>query len=307
MRIREICFQDFRSFRGRHHISFVDPATGGVRPVSAIVGSDDGAKRTVLEAIDALLSYAVDPRSPRPLVEEALGSGWIQMALELTPADLEQFHRLAGALAERPRTRVLRIEVGRRGIAPLLPVQEWSTLLACLAPDETGEGYFTNAGALSSQLYTAVARMRRGADLHGGLLYFPGARHHALGTADPDEVERDWIVRATLAAEAAAAARISGDGQVSGDGRVGGAGQIAGLRFLSEAAMPARRGAVIAIEDPAILELPAAGGDVPTIQRLRDIVREWDAQLIVAAHSEADLPAFREDERIVLDRRDPAA
>ena len=108
MRIREICFQDFRSFRGRQVVSFVDPTTGDVRPVSVIVGSDDAAKRTVLEAIDALLSYAIDPRHPRPLVEEAHDAGWIQMGLELTPADLEQFHRMAGALAERPRETALR-------------------------------------------------------------------------------------------------------------------------------------------------------------------------------------------------------
>ncbi|MCB0215115.1 MAG: hypothetical protein KDH92_00660 [Chloroflexi bacterium] len=294
MRIREICFQDFRSFRGRQVVSFVDPTTGDVRPVSVIVGSDDAAKRTVLEAIDALLSYAIDPRHPRPLVEEAHDAGWIQMGLELTPADLEQFHRMAGALAERPRTRVLRIEVGRRGVAPLSPVQEWSTLLSCLAPG-AGEGeYFTNAGALSSQLYTAVARMRRGADLHGGLLYFPGARHHALTGTDPDEVERDWIVRATVAAEAAAALEHSGT-------------SLAGLRLLHEPALAARPGAVIAIEDPAIFELPDRDAEAPALERLREIVREWDAQLIVAAHSAAVLPAFREEERIVLDRRDPAA
>lgn len=305
MRIREILFQDFRCFRGRHQVSFVDPSTGGVRPVSILVGSDGLARQTVLEAIEALLSYAADPRRPRPLVEEALGAGWMQMAIELTPADLEQFYLPALPPAQEARTRVLRIEVGRRGVVPLMPVQEWSTLLACLSPREQGESFFTNAGALSSQLFTAVSRMQRGADLHGGLLYFPGPRPEAgpagCESADPDAIERTWIVRARAAAEALALREY----RELGGSRHEMALATAGLALLEPERIMPRPGAVIAIEDPAIL----AGSSMPRIgmEGLRELVQRWDAQLIVAADSDQLPPAFREEERISLDRQDPAA
>jgi hypothetical protein len=304
MRIREILFQDFRCFRGRHQVSFVDPSTGGVRPVSILVGADRLARQTVLEAIEALLSYAADPRRPRPLVEEALGAGWMQMAIELTPADLEQFYQPGRPPIQEARTRVLRIEVGRRGVVPLMPVQEWSTLLACLSPREQGESFFTNAGALSSQLFTAVSRMQRGADLHGGLLYFPGPRHDLIASGcdagDSDAIERAWIVRARAAVEALALRE-----RRDVESPVDAAQNSAGLALLAPERIAARPGAVIAIEDPAIL----AGSSMPRVgmEGLRELVQRWDAQLIVAADSEQLPPAFREEERISLDRQDPAA
>ena len=40
MRIREIYFHNVRAFRGEHRISFVDPLTDAVRPVTVIAGTN---------------------------------------------------------------------------------------------------------------------------------------------------------------------------------------------------------------------------------------------------------------------------
>ncbi|RIL10660.1 hypothetical protein DCC79_07345 [bacterium] len=173
MRIRQLVLHNFRDFGEVTAVSFVDPRTDHVRPVTAIAGPNEAAKATVLEAIDALLSYAVDPRHPKPLIHEAMAGGLVRLELELTASDLEHLYQQP-IPPDAPRSRVLKIEVGRQGVAPQVPVREWSTLLACLAPRGSDDAPFTNAGALSSLLLSAVSRMRRGGDLHGGLLYFPG-------------------------------------------------------------------------------------------------------------------------------------
>jgi len=324
MRIRELVLQHFRVFREQTRLSFLDPETGRVRPVTAIVGADEVAKATVLEAIEALLSYAVDPRHPKPLIHEALAGGLVRLELELTADDLRQFygHPLPPDL---PASRVLRIEVGRQGIAPLLPVREWSRFLACLAPRHAAEESFTNAGALSTQLLTAVARMHRGADLHGGLLYFPSPQHAAgargkgdRGASDRDPAhaparagderrrgapsqDRAWIVRAP------------GIPLAAGDGvpQVGWPGQEApdipsrpafedtqAIPLFGELDRRRRPGAVIAVETPAIPLQPPR--QRRAIERLRRLAHDWDAQLIMAVDSDEVLEAFPPEERVLL-------
>jgi len=336
MRIRELVLHHLRTFRTETRISFLDPSTRAVRPVTALAGRDETAKATVLEAIEALLSYAVDPRHPKPLIHEAMAGGLVRMELELTHADLEQFYRqpLPPGSAE---PRVLRIEVGRQGVAPLLPMQEWSRFLACLAPSRAADEPFTNAGALSSLLYTAVSRMHRGADLRGGLLYFPGPRAAGVDAAAPaapsftfaargtqpgaasatDGADNAWIVRApqdgdNRAVEAQAVAAQHNTTWVAAPFAVPvdrDAAAPASSEPVSEdtAAMPIfgvlreqqRPGAVIAIEAPAIPPQPAR--QRRAIARLRRLAHEWDAQLIFSVHDASVLDAFPESERIALD------
>ena len=83
MRILELELQDLRDFRGRHRLSFLDDAGDSARPVTAVVSADPRRRATALEAIEASVSYAVDPRHPRGLVREAFLSGWLQLSLEL--------------------------------------------------------------------------------------------------------------------------------------------------------------------------------------------------------------------------------
>lgn len=321
MRIRELVLHNLRSFHQETHISFVDPRTNKVRPVTAIAGRDEAGKATVLEAIEGLLSYAVDPRHPKSLLHEAMTEGLLRMELELSPDDLEQFYQQAlpaGSLS----TRVLRIEVGRRGVAPLLPVQEWSRFLACLAPRHAADEPFTNAGALSSQLLTAVARMHRGALLHGGLLYFPGQlpiqEPSLASTRDGMSPDRVGMSRG----HDGMTAMTSLSGQPAQGGAQGTAdhawivrdpeaaatwSQVPQPIFEDTQAIPLfgalrerqRPGAVIAIEAPAIPPQPAR--QRRTIDRLRRLAHEWDAQLILTVHSDEILDAFPDSERVFLD------
>ena len=70
MRIRELFFHDFRSFRGPHPISFVDPLTDTVRPISVLAGTNGSGKTTILDSVEALLDFALDPDRPPDLVRE---------------------------------------------------------------------------------------------------------------------------------------------------------------------------------------------------------------------------------------------
>lgn len=262
MRILELELQDLRDFRGRHRLSFLDDAGDSARPVTAVVSADPRRRATALEAIEASVSYAVDPRHPRGLVREAFLSGWLQLSLELCAADLQP---MADPLppVDRQDAGVLRIELGRRGMVPLLPMQEWNTLLAHLAPAGETEGRFTNAGALSSQLYTSVARMHRGATLHGGLLYFSSLAPAPEPTSHSwlADVTQPWIVRAPSA-------------------------QLSRTEPLPSAlARYGRPGAVIAFEPPLNQSRPTE------LAGLRDAALAWNAQLILALHP-ADLPAW---------------
>lgn len=88
MRIREIIFHNFRSFRGERRISFVDPLTDTVRPVTVLAGSNGCGKTTVLEAIEALLSYELFPNTPNDLLQEIYEDGAAKLVLEFSGTDL---------------------------------------------------------------------------------------------------------------------------------------------------------------------------------------------------------------------------
>ena len=99
MRIRELFFHDFRSFRGPHCVSFVDPLTDAVRPISVLAGTNGTGKTTILDTIEALLAFALDPDPPRELVREALETGLIRMTIEVDlPAANGQSTALPGLL-----------------------------------------------------------------------------------------------------------------------------------------------------------------------------------------------------------------
>lgn len=265
MRILELELQDLRDFRGRHRLCFVEADGRAARPVCALLSADARRRATALEAIEASIAYAVDPHHPRSLVKEAFEGGWLQLSLELSEADLQPVVDPLPPLA-REAPGVLRIELGRQGMVPLLPVQQWNTLLAHLAPATDEGGRFTNAGALSSQLYTSVARMHRGAALHGGLLYFPGLApapdEAGLGSRRwREDVAQPWIVRAPSA-------------------------QLSGIEPLPAALdRYARPGAVIAFEPPP------EHNDATDLAQLRDAAEAWNAQLVLALHPR-DLPAW---------------
>ena len=116
MRIREILFNNFRSFRGEHRISFVDPTTNTVRPLTVLAGSNGSGKTTVLEAIDALLRFLLDPLVTTDFLQEIQTSGLIVLTLEISRDDTEADGLFHGDM---------HIAVGQRSLAPDNLDQAW--------------------------------------------------------------------------------------------------------------------------------------------------------------------------------------
>jgi len=203
MRIREILFHNFRSFRGERRISFVDPLTDAVRPVSVLAGSNGSGKTTVLDVIDALLQFVERSRpGTRPvrphLVDEALETGLICLALELSAADLATPDRVPHLSGNRG-PEIMHIVVGRRELAPRSPEKEWPNLFCYLVPQDSKRKPYIRRTPLAKQLQDAtLPNHRKETEQHGGLLYFPHDRQLGSsqgGPAEPPSKDPPWSFR----------------------------------------------------------------------------------------------------------------
>lgn len=202
MRIREIQFTDFRSFRGERRISFVDPLTDSVRPVTVLAGSNGSGKTTVLDAIEALLAFVLEPDTPNRLVEETFASGLIQMEVEFS---LEELSGSNGQplvmMPEDRRARTLHIVVGRRSLAPPSPERLWPNLYCRLVHRDVSGRPFVRKAVLADRLRKAVSAMHQGnTELRGGLIYFPHDRRLNAtrgGAVEPPPQMRPWRFRLT--------------------------------------------------------------------------------------------------------------
>ena len=197
MRIREILFNDFRSFRGERRISFVDPQTDTVRPVTVLAGSNGSGKTSVLDAIEALLAFVLEPDRPGDLVQEAWETGLICVTVELSSADVYQGLEQQ-LLFDNGQSRIMHIAVGQRNLARSAE-KEWPNLFCHLVQrGKSGRPYVRKA-ALAGKLRKAVSLMHQGkAELHGGLLYFPHDRQLGVtygGPIEPPPEERPWKFR----------------------------------------------------------------------------------------------------------------
>jgi energy-coupling factor transporter ATP-binding protein EcfA2 len=191
MRIREIVFKDFRCFRGERRISFVDPVTDIVRPMTVLAGSNGSGKTTVLDSIEAVLAhYLGGPKSDRALnlLAEARETGLIHLVLEVFPADVP-ISLQSGNLFARGKSRtdpgIVTFSIGRKDL-----VQQY----------EDGGGFSDGSRThlpIVRVLPKAVSMMDQGeADLHGGLLYFPHDRRLAVtggGPIEPLPSKRQWL------------------------------------------------------------------------------------------------------------------
>jgi len=192
MRIREITFKDFRSFRGERRISFVDPVTNTVRPVTVLAGSNGSGKTTALDAIEAMLTYATTLKRT-DMHKEMRQTGLIRLDLELSPDDLPSStpsKDILGALYKK-KPEIVTFSVGQKD----------------LDPDYVVDGNIKAVRQLYRKLpilhtlFESVQLMNDGeASWHGGILYFPHNRRLAVTTGGPIESPKEnqeWLFRFT--------------------------------------------------------------------------------------------------------------
>ncbi len=190
MRIREIAFKDFRSFRGERRISFVDPLTDTVRPVTVLAGSNGCGKTTVLDAIEAMLTSAQTTLRDLPgIIKETGQTGLISLTWELSPDDLPSSAPSKGVLDER-RTETLTLSIKQT---------DWDSIY--VERGKIDEIMQSQQLAELDTLSKSVQLMNDGqASCHGGILYFPHDRRLAVtrgGPIEPPLEKQEWLFRFT--------------------------------------------------------------------------------------------------------------
>ncbi len=191
MKIRSLTLHNFRSFRGPTTIDFRDPLSGEARLVTALAGTNGAGKTTVLEAIEALLAYALNPSEPPDLVKEAWETGLICLEVSLDTGELR---------GELPPARgeSIHIAVGLTSLRPSGFQQKWPLLIGrFVVRSSPGRDYVRVD--LAERLKKSIYAMLRGdRPLVGGLLIFPSTRRLTATAAGPIEAppeSRRWIER----------------------------------------------------------------------------------------------------------------
>jgi energy-coupling factor transporter ATP-binding protein EcfA2 len=189
MRIREIYFNNFRSFRGEHRISFVDPVTDEVRPVTVLGGSNGTGKTTILDIIEAFLRGMHNFLFPE-IKENSL----VCVSVEIVSADLGEVDKMTGQ--QNPVPQVLHFAVGRDDMLPQEIAMVWPDFYGLLRGQEGDYVRHEGAGeSLRNELQRAFSEMDNGNfELYGGLIYFPHNRQLGSKTGEvisppPDEVQ----------------------------------------------------------------------------------------------------------------------
>jgi ABC-type lipoprotein export system ATPase subunit len=185
MRIREITFNNVRSFRGEHRISFLDELTGEVQPVTVIAGTNGTGKTTILETVESLLQSGWQSEG---IVGEVLKSGFVCLEVELTPSDV---------LLNDGGSKIFHLIAGSKQLAPSYIETRWPNALHRV--EDYDKPYTETARELERLWMSAIVKMEGGKEnLRGGLIYFPQNRHPfslpttPKGILQPPPI-RSWI------------------------------------------------------------------------------------------------------------------
>jgi len=199
MRVREIVFENFRCFRGERRISFVDPLTDAVHPVTVLAGSNGSGKTTILDAIEALLTLLIEHRNPPDLVGEvSWWGGSIRLIVEFSPHDFPESAQL-DKTSDKEKSEIVTISVGKAP-ATAGPQTEHDSDFR-LTRELEGKGFVTiQSHSLRIQaLLRTISQMLQGAtELRSGFLYFPHDRRLGWtrgGVIEPPPDERAWLFR----------------------------------------------------------------------------------------------------------------
>lgn len=192
MRIREIYINNFRSFRGPNRISFVNPVTDEVHPVSVIAGPNGSGKSTLLEAIASILEHMVllagvknsAKQTPSPFIEELYENGLICLSLEITSVE---------------PVRVIYIAVGQAELLPNEYEHGPNLLRDLIYPDTVLGTKITQQQTTASDILSTVGQILGTSEpIANGLILFPHDRQLSStmrGPIEPPVEKPMWISR----------------------------------------------------------------------------------------------------------------
>lgn len=317
MKVREVRFSHIRGFgEALRRVTFFDPDTDQVRPLSVLVGSNGCGKTTVLQLIETFVG-PFEVGQPGRLMQSLMSSGYA--AVQLEPESLDTSASLL------PR---FWFSIARADLVPSTAEDMGNQVLFVLGQAGSSRYAGSASNAFSDWLRDPN---RTAANPIGGLLYFPHDRWFEQpepgGISEP-EVTKKWLFhfkphskwngslaqlwvwqnyldleagregRPNLLPFVALIEEILGRGRrvvihkarvhvQDGDRRVelhelpSGEQQI--LALFGEIIRQIRPGAVILIDEIEISLHPALQRAV--IAHLRNLARKYDLQIIVTTHS----------------------
>lgn len=187
MKIREIRVQNFRNFGPElRSVKFYDEATGLVRPISVLVGSNGCGKTTLLEAVYCLTENVVDnafpsgPKHLRGLAREAAeAKGHLEFQLELDECAGDEE-------LEEPFWLGVTKQGSKNGRDIL-----WTHAL----PKDPASRLAWASPGLASEFRQWLTAMLQ-SDFRGGVLHFPHNRwmeHVQKGAIEAPSGDRHWL------------------------------------------------------------------------------------------------------------------
>ena len=207
MRIREIVFYNFRGFRGRHQISFVNSVTDEVRQFSVLAGSNGTGKTTILEAIEALIGLMMHINLT-PFLEEIISTGsFVSLAIELSSEDIATLYD-SNTLPEVDDHHLIHLFAGPRTQAPSYITDGKSQFIAYFIdnlslPNGTSIPQVRSNTKIVGNLSRSIQWseiLKQTSNFRSGLIYFPYNRQ--LGDAQGGAIEspaqkQSWVERYT--------------------------------------------------------------------------------------------------------------
>lgn len=195
MKIREIVFQDFRSFRGERRISFVDPLTDTVRPVTVLAGANGCGKTTVLDAIESVVRYfhakssQEVPLLSQELLRDVQEDGAISLTIEISESDVLGNLDFYGDIIQ-----TMSLFAGKKDTLS----DDFDGILR--GNDRKVTRRLEEWQKSVSQMMAGITNEGEGVDLYGGILSFPSERRLAIikggsVTEPPSEIEHEWFSR----------------------------------------------------------------------------------------------------------------
>ncbi len=201
MRVREIIFRDFRNFRGERRISFVDPLTDQVHPITVIAGTNGTGKTTILDVVEAFLKIIRSPNDKdENALKQSIGNGLARAKFEVSSDELTYLP------VNQPQG--LALTYGRpEWVATFQDdalTHHWHSDMYDRSKIQREAIPVWTTEKLRADLQKAISEMESGRkDLRGGMILLPQERRletYKESSVQPPSTRIEWIYHWTSAA-----------------------------------------------------------------------------------------------------------